>query len=35
MGPHKNLRVWNESMELAKMVYQITANFPKEELLAL
>ncbi len=35
MGPHKNLRVWNESMELAKMVYQITANFPKEELFGL
>ncbi len=35
MGPHKNLRVWNESMELAKMVYQIIANFPKEELFGL
>lgn len=35
MGPHKNLRVWNESMELAKKVYQLTANFPKEELFGL
>ena len=35
MGPHKNLRVWNESMELAKKIYQITANFPKEELFGL
>lgn len=35
MGPHKNLRVWNESMELAKKIYQLTANFPKEELFGL
>ncbi len=35
MGPHKNLRVWNESMELAKKVYQLTASFPREELFGL
>ena len=35
MGPHKNLRVWNESMELAKKVYQLTACFPREELYGL
>lgn len=35
MGPHKNLRVWNESMELAEKVYRLTANFPKEELFGL
>ena len=35
MGPHKNLRVWNESMELAERVYQLTASFPREELFGL
>ena len=35
MGPHKNLRVWNESMELARKVYQLTASFPREELFGL
>ena len=35
MGPHKNLRVWNESMELAQKVYQLTASFPREELFGL
>ena len=35
MGPHKNLRVWNESMQLVKKVYQLTAVFPKEELFGL
>ena len=35
MGPHKNLRVWNESMELAERVYKLTASFPREELFGL
>ena len=35
MGPHKNLRVWNESMQLVKKVYQLTAVFQKEELFGL
>ena len=35
MGPHKNLRVWNESMQLVKKVYRLTAVFPKEELFGL
>ena len=35
MGPHKNLRVWNESMELAQKVYQLTASFPREDLFGL
>ena len=35
MSPYKNLRVWNESMELAKMVYLLTASFPREELYGL
>ena len=35
MGSHKNLRVWNESMELAQKVYQLTASFPREELFGL
>jgi four helix bundle protein len=32
---HKDLDVWKEAMKLAKQVYLITANFPKEELYAL
>jgi len=28
---HKDLIVWQEAMKLAKEVYQITGNFPKEE----
>ena len=35
MSPYKNLRDWNESMELAKMVYLLTASFPREELYGL
>jgi four helix bundle protein len=29
---HKELDVWKESMLLAKEVYLLTKNFPKEEL---
>ena len=28
---HKDLVVWQESMTLAKMIYEITAKFPDEE----
>ena len=28
---HKDLDVWKESMTLAKEVYRLTTNFPKEE----
>jgi four helix bundle protein len=28
---HKDLNVWKESMTLAKEVYRLTKNFPKEE----
>jgi len=29
--PHKNLDVWTLSMELARMVYRLTAAYPNEE----
>jgi four helix bundle protein len=29
--PHKNLDVWTLSMELARMVYRLTAAFPNDE----
>jgi four helix bundle protein len=29
--PHKNLDVWNLSMELASAVYRLTAGFPSDE----
>jgi len=32
---HKNLDVWKASMELAVAVYQISGNFPKEEVYGL
>jgi four helix bundle protein len=28
---HKDLDVWKEAMTLAKEIYRLTANFPKEE----
>ena len=28
---HKNLDVWKKSMELAKLIYQITSQFPSSE----
>ena len=31
MHNYKELKVWQEAMALAKMVYKITAEFPKEE----
>lgn len=32
---HKDLTVWQEAMKLAKEVYQLTSNFPKEEVYGL
>ena len=29
--PHKNLDVWTLSMDLARMVYRLTAAYPNEE----
>jgi four helix bundle protein len=31
MLTHKNLRLWNESLELVKDIYQATGKFPKTE----
>ncbi len=31
MGPHKNLLVWQKSMELASKVYSATLSFPQSE----
>ena len=35
MESHKDLRVWQESMDLVVEVYSITKQFPKDELYAL
>ena len=35
MHRYKNLKVWNESRELVKLVYQSLNQFPKEELFGL
>lgn len=35
MGPHKNLKVWNEGMRLTADVYRVTKGFPREELFGL
>jgi len=32
---YKNLIVWQKSMELVEMIYQVTKGFPKEELYGL
>ena len=31
MGPHKNLVVWQKSMDLVREIYQATAQYPKSE----
>lgn len=31
MGPYKNLKVWQESVDLVTLVYQVTASYPKSE----
>ncbi|SFO02353.1 four helix bundle protein [Paenimyroides ummariense] len=35
MDSHKDLKVWQESMDLVVDIYKITKQFPKEELYAL
>lgn len=35
MDSHKDLKVWQESMDLVVEVYKISKHFPKEELYAL
>lgn len=32
---HKNLNIWTSSIELAKLIYRITDDFPKSELYSL
>ena len=32
---HKDLDVWKKAMELAKEIYLLTSNFPKEEIYGL
>lgn len=32
---HKDLDVWTESIELTKLIYNLTAKFPKEEMFSL
>ncbi len=32
---HKDLKVWQEAMKLAKVVYKLTSAFPKEEVYGL
>lgn len=32
---HKDLDVWIESIELTKLIYNLTAKFPKEEMFSL
>ena len=31
MKTHKDLKVWNDSIKLVSRIYEITNNFPKEE----
>ena len=35
MKTHKDLEVWKKSIELVTEIYQVTKNFPKEELYGL
>jgi four helix bundle protein len=35
MATHKELEVWKQAIELAKVVYEITATFPSSELYGL
>lgn len=32
---HKNLKVWQDSIDLVKCIYSVTTRFPKEELYGL
>ncbi len=35
MHNYRELEIWNEGIELAKIVYQMTLEFPKEEIYGL
>ncbi|MGY5255320.1 four helix bundle protein [Sphingobacterium spiritivorum] len=35
MASHKDLKVWQESMDLVVLIYEIVAVFPKDELFGL
>ncbi len=35
MHNYKELEIWKEGLELAKLVYEITQDFPKEEIYGL
>ena len=35
MGPHKNLLVWQKSMDLVRKVYQTTVHYPQSEIYGL
>jgi four helix bundle protein len=35
MKPHKNLLAWQKGMSLVTLIYEITADFPREELYGL
>ena len=35
MGPHKNLLIWQKSMDLVKIVYQVTLQYPQSEIYGL
>ena len=35
MKTHKQLDVWQQAMVLVKMVYDVTASFPREEMFGL
>ena len=35
MGPHKNLNVWNKSMDFVTEIYRSTSNFPQSEIYGL
>ena len=35
MRKHQELRVWQESIDLVKKIYSLTAQFPKSEIYAL
>ena len=35
MGPHKNLNVWNKSIEFVTLLYKCTQSFPQYEIFGL
>ena len=32
LGPYRNLQVWQDAIELTTIIYNITKNFPREEM---